>query len=141
MTVPMMVLLEGISGCGKSTLRHPLSELSDYRDMIFERYTPSMWVYNQVNQRPQYDYEWINLAAQDAGDVIAIWLRVDPVEALRRKQAKGDLDRIEDLVAADGWFEWYFDEVTSLTTVHRLDTTHMSPDVTLRTIADLIYGG
>ena len=137
---PKVVALEGVSGSGKTALIHPVNQLNDYRDYVMMRFTPSMWVYNKVFGREEIDYEHISRAMQDVADLHLVWLQVAPEEALRRKAAKGDDDYIEDVYVADLWFEFYFDYVTAIEQVHRVDTTGRTETEVLREIEQRIYG-
>ena len=132
---PRVIILEGISGSGKSTFHHAVGQLSGYRDSVISRFTPSMWVYNKVYGREEVDYESINQALEQDHEVHVIWLIVDVEEALRRKVAKGDLDKLEDMEAAHLAYEEYFDRVTVLRHVYWIDTTGRTEDDVLIEIA------
>lgn len=84
------------------------------------RFTPSCWVYNQVEGRREVDYEPINQALMSTADVHVVWLDCPPNEALRRKLAQGDT-RLEDLVLAAWTFADYFDSVCTFKHVHRIN--------------------
>lgn len=119
---PKIIVAEGISGAGKTAIKHVLGDHHNNRDLYIPRFTPSMWVYQELADRPRHDYEALNLAMQQIVDLHVVWLRVEPSEALRRKRVAGDLERIEDLALADQLFERYFNEVTTLRQVHVVDT-------------------
>ena len=138
---PKIVILEGISGCGKSALLHRVNELSNYRDSVVMRFTPSSWVYNDLYHRPIIDYSLIEHGIQAGAEVHVVWLRVDPQEALRRKEAKGDLELIEDLALADRIFEHYFRKITIFENVHEIITMGMSIAETVEEIRQAVYGG
>ena len=137
---PRYLVLEGISGCGKSALLHGVNRLSNYLDVAIMRFTPSMWVYNKLYGREVVDYEPMNITIQSNHDTHVVWLMVDPDEALRRKTVKGDLDKIEDLHKASELYLEYFDVVTSLKQVHRVETTGYTEAQVLMEIDQRIYG-
>ena len=133
------VILEGISGCGKSKLFHPVSALSNYRDIIQMRYAPSMWVYNRLYRRKEYDYEHMNQMLDKLQDACIVWMLVDPDEAYRRKRVKGDSHKIENLYESHELYTYYFDKICTMSKVHRVDTTNKIPEEVLLEIERRVY--
>ena len=142
MLKPKIIILEGISGCGKSALIHRVSQMSGELDTVLMRTTVTTWVYSRVFDRPaqNMDYEAFNLALQATHDIHIVWLQVTPEEAMRRKQAKNDLEYLEDMALAHRWYEHYFDEVCTVSNVHRIDTTGRTEEEVLEEIQGQIYG-
>ena len=142
MLKPKIIILEGISGCGKSALIHRVSQMSGELDTVLMRTTATTWVYSRVFERPSenMDYESFNFALQATHDVHMVWLQVTSEEAMRRKQAKNDLEYLEDMSLANKWYEYYFDEVCTLDNVHRVDTMGRTEEEVLEEIRERIYG-
>lgn len=135
---PKMVVLDGISGCGKSTLNHPVCQLSNYRDVVPLRFTPSCWVYNKLYGRPEVYYEDMNRAYQSQFELHVVWLRCDPEIALTRQIQKKD-PMIEDLERAAELFLEYFQSVTALKNVHHVYTDSASIPQAVELIRRKVY--
>lgn len=133
------VILEGISGCGKSALLNLICELTNYRDFVQMRYAPSLWVYNRLYNRQEYDYEHMNQMLDENQDACIIWLQVEPEEAYRRKREKNDSHMIEDLVKANDLYTHYFDKICTMRKVHRVKTDDRTLEDVLTEINDKIY--
>lgn len=135
-----VIILEGISGCGKSTLLHPINELTNYRDPVVPRFTPTMWVYNKLYNRPEISYEYVNHGLQKWCDLHVVWLRVNPDIAKLRQIEKRD-PITEDLHRADELFEEYFSTITIIRNVHRVATDALSIEESVALIDKKVYGG
>lgn len=134
-----LVILEGISGCGKSTLIHPVGTLSNYRDTVVARFTPSTWVYNTLYNRERMNYEGINEALQTKVETHVVWLSVYPPIALRRQKVKQD-ERTENLEEAHHLFQHYFKYVTVFERVHIVSSWGRQVEDTLEEIRRKVYG-
>ena len=140
-----LIILEGISGCGKSTLIHPVNALSNYRDLVIMRFTPSNWVYNALYHRPFESYEYLNGELQKTLDVHVAWLKVEASIAKERQQEKShtpgkQVEVKEYLDRAAKLFDYYFNKVTVFLNVHQIQTELRSVEETVEEIREKVYG-
>ena len=140
MEAPKIIILEGISGCGKSTLHHLVSELSNYKDLVISRHTPSCWVYNMLYERRWVDYGDIERWTQYKTDVHVVWLCTEPNIARERKKAIEDDDKIECLESAHDLYDEYFRRWTFYSNVHVILNSYISIEETVKQIQEAIYG-
>jgi len=134
-----MIIFEGISGSGKTTLFHPTHKLSNYRDVMLHRFTPTHWVQDKVNRRRVHDYEELNAGLQSIAEVFVIWCDVAPDIAMKRQIAKKD-PMIEDLRIARTLFYEYFTEVTSFKNILHVNTGTKDLETCVEEIKEFVYG-
>lgn len=141
MPKPKMIVLEGISGSGKTSLLHPINALSNYRDPVLMRFTPSCWVYNKLYGRDEVDYEPLNQSIMAEHELHIVFLQCDPTVAYRRQVQKKD-KYTEDLHAAEQLFFQYFREVTSIPSnrIHSVKTDVPSQSEVVDWINARVYG-